>query len=229
LEALVIVVMSAAVGGIILTAIRASQRQARLRTEALERHARSRGWTFHDRPALNDVPRLGGFELFQQGRKRTVTNLMAGEHRGFRIAVFDYSYVTGAGKSQTTWRQTVVSVHSHALDLPAFSVRPEHTFHRIAELFGAQDIDLDEKPEFSRRYLLRGQDEAAVRSLFTSAAADFLERCDRCCTAGEGSILFLWRPGRRARPEEIEDGIAEAEALAERLADADARRRGAGR
>lgn len=218
MQAIVIAVLFATVGAIVVTAVHAQRRAARVRTDALRDHAERRGWSFHPAPGLAAVPNLQRFELFQQGRHRTAANLMAGDHRGFRIAVFDYSYVTGAGKSRKIWRQTVVSVHSVDLDLPAFSIRPEHAFHRIAELFGAQDIDLDGRPEFSRRYLLRGTDETAIRNLFSSAVVDRLERIDRCCAAAHGTILFLWRPGRFARVEEIDERVTEAEDLAARFA-----------
>src|SRR2546422_3151571 len=49
--------------------------------------------------------------------------------------------------------------------LPTFMLTPEDLRAKLAVLFGGQDVDFDDSPEFSRRYRLRGTDEDAVRAL----------------------------------------------------------------
>jgi hypothetical protein len=217
MEALFVVTLMAVVLGVAAFALRAQTRQRHERTEALHAYARRRGWTFVEKPAAGVVAEMERFELFEQGRDRTIANFMAGADGAFRVAVFDYSFVTGSGKSRTVQRQTVASMHGAGLALPAFSLRPEHMFHRFAQVFGYQDIDLAERPEFSRRFLLRGVDEHAVRAAFSTTVAEFLESRPRCCAAGEGPLLFFWRPGRHARPEEVDELLADATGLATRL------------
>jgi len=84
---------------------------------------------------------------------------------------------------------------------------------------GYQDIDFAQREEFSRLYLLRGEDEAAVRAAFHSdALLLFLERRPGMCAAGLGHELLFWRPGRLATPDEVEQLIQEGMELAERFA-----------
>ncbi|MEC9473853.1 MAG: hypothetical protein VX584_04130, partial [Actinomycetota bacterium] len=62
------------------------------------------------------------------------------------------------------------------LQLPTFVIRPENLFHKIGSTFGYQDIDFDAHPTFSKRYLLRGPDEEAIRNTFTDEFLSSYER-----------------------------------------------------
>jgi hypothetical protein len=90
-----------------------------------------------------------------------------------KAAVFDYIYVTGSGKSQQTHYQTVVYLEPVNLALPMFSLRPETLFHRMLSAFGYQDIDFGQRPEFSKQYILRGQNELAIRQTFNDRVLSF--------------------------------------------------------
>jgi hypothetical protein len=173
------------------------------RIQALRELAARLGWSFQDAPPAAIIPHVERFELFTQGRKRSIRNYLAGESDGGRLAVFDYSYVTGDGKSRRTWKQTVLHVHSPRLDLPLFSLRPENLLHRIGGLVGYQDIDIEGHPAFSREYLLRGQDESSIRAVFEPDVLAFYEAHGDRCTAGAGPDLLLWRSAKLASAEEV--------------------------
>lgn len=188
------------------------------RTAALQALAERLGWAFHPAPSLTVLPGPSRFELFTEGRGQAVRNHAVGERNGRPVAVFDFSYVTGSGKSRTVWRQTVVHLQLPGAQLPAFVLRPEHVFHKIGGMFGYQDIDVEGDPEFSRLYLVRGADEAAIRALFDTDVRDFYHRHPRACTEAAGADLFFWRTKDRPRPEELERLVDEALDLAGRLA-----------
>ncbi|HLL46957.1 MAG TPA: hypothetical protein VK399_09600, partial [Longimicrobiaceae bacterium] len=156
------------------------------RTRGLEEAAMGLGWSFAAKQPLDVIPGLERFGLFGQGRSRSITNFMAGHKDDVRAAVFDYQFTVGSGKSQSTVRQTVVYLRSAALGLPGFSVRPENVFHRIGSVFGYQDVDFPDRPEFSRRCLLRGPDEAALRAAFPAEVTGFFEGEAKWCADGEG-------------------------------------------
>jgi carbonic anhydrase len=201
-------------GGAVAAVVFLAMRAERERNDAARELAGRIGWSFQETAGMEVVPGAERFELFTQGRDRKVRRFLSGRSGGMRAALFDYSYTVGAGKSQSTWTQTVACIHARGLSLPLFSVRPEGIFHRLAERFGYQDIDLDASPAFSRAFLLRGPDEAAVREVFTPPVARWFERTGRVCCAGEGQVLYLWRPGQRVRSEEMEGLLDEAVALA---------------
>src|SRR5207237_8398116 len=98
-----------------------------------------------------------------------------GEANGGKAAVFDYVYVTGYGKNSQTHYQTVVYIEPAKLRVPYFSVRPEGFFTKFLTAFGYQDIDFGQRPEFSKKYVLRGQDEQGIRHTCNDCLLSFFE------------------------------------------------------
>lgn len=192
--------------------------QEKKRTQALQALAERLGWAFQPCPPLVVVGHPSRWELFTSGRRQQLRNYAAGERDGRQVSVFDYTYVTGAGRSQHVWRQTVVHVRVPGLELPAFVVRPEHVFHKLGGMFGYQDIDVEGDPAFSGQYLLRGADEVTIRALFDADVRDFYGRNPRCCTEAAGADLFLWRAGTVPRPLDVPPLVEAALDLAGRLA-----------
>jgi len=201
----------------IATIVGMAKRAQQKRTEALRAAAMQLGWNFRDEVPYETIPNLERFELFGTGRARKLNNLLTSPASDVRAVVFDYSYRTGGGKNQQTHRQTVFYATSDLFDLPTFSVRPENFLHRVATMLGYQDIDLSARPEFSRRYLLRGEDETRVLATFSDVVAEFFEQHAGMCAAGKGRELLYWRPGRFAKPEELPALIEQGFQLARSL------------
>lgn len=198
----------------------ALHRAERSRVESLREAAARLGWGFREAVPFETIPDLTRFELFDQGRRRRLANLLTSPAGDVRAVVFDYTYVTGGGKSQQTHRQTVFYATSDALALPGFSLRPQHFLHSIGKAFGYQDIDLEAWPTFSEMFVLRGGDEAAVRAAFTGRVVEFFELRRGVCAAGAGHELLHWRAGRRVAAAELESFIATGYELAQRFSDA---------
>jgi carbonic anhydrase len=207
-----------AVGIAVVVAVRHHVvKSARERVEAIRAVADRLGWAYRQDVSFEAIPKLDRFELFRQGRDRKLRNLLTSPAGEPRAVLFEYTYTTGSGKSQATHRQTVFYATGTDLRVPSFSLRPEHFFHRIGAVFGMQDINLEQRPEFSRMYVLRGEDEDAVRAMFTDPVAGFFERRAGSCAAGVGREVLFWRPGRLLKPEELEAFIGEGMELASRL------------
>jgi hypothetical protein len=202
---------------LIAAAIMAAKRNAEQRTAALIAEAERLGWGFKKEVSYDMIPNLDRFELFRTGHSKKLRNLLTSPPGDPRGVVFEYQYTTGAGKSQATHRQSVFYATSADFTLPAFSLRPEHFFHRVAGAFGYQDIDLESRPEFSRMFLLRGDNDSAVRSAFTDDVATFFEQRPRACAAGGGRELLYWRPGKVAKAEDLEAFITDGFDLAARM------------
>ena len=183
------------------------------RSEALRLVANELGLSYsNDRFELSDLFNRfeRSFHLFSHGRSDKLRNLMQGESGEAKVAIFDYSYVIRSGKSSRTVAQTVIHFRLDQDSLPAFSLRPEQIWHEVGGWFGYQDIDFGSHPVFSRNYLLRGEDETAVRRLFTEPILNFYEVVHGLCTEGSGRNLIVYRAGVRSRPEEIGSFLNEA-------------------
>lgn len=200
------VILSVIIGLFVIIAVYSWQKDKE-RTRVLQATAGQLGWSFAASAPLNMIPGLERFALFNQGRSKEIKNFMYGEASGIKAAVFDYVYVTGYGKNRQTHSQSIVYLEPTYLSLPYFSLRPENVLLKIFTAFGYQDIDFGQRPEFSRQYILRGQDEAAIRRTFNDGLLSFYETYPRTCTDGGGNQLFVYRGGYRFQPHEIQSYV----------------------
>lgn len=212
-------VVTAAVGALAAVSISRARRLRREYTDAMSAEAARLGWGYREEIAFDAIPDLTRFELFRRGHGRKLRHLVTTPPGDPRAVLFEYRYTISSGNSTTTYRQTVYYATGDALRLPSFSLRPENFFHRVGTIFGYQDINFEQRPGFSRMFLLRGDDEAAVRALFTDPVAEFFERNPGVCAAGMGRELLFWRPKRVVRPPQLEAFIREGEAVTARLLD----------
>lgn len=203
---LFILVPFAFIGGVIALIIlvhkkRAAERAARAR----EMYAASTqlGWTYLPEAQLDFFPNAEQYQLFAQGHSKEVLNLIHGERDGGRVAVFDYVYVTGHGKSRAEHSQTVALLETDKVKLPFFSLRPENVFHRIAGAFGYQDIDFANRLAFSDKYLLRGADEGQIRWAFNNEILAYYEVHPGLSTDGGGQRLVCYQENIKVAPAQL--------------------------
>lgn len=179
------------------------------RTQAMKLAADRMGHTFEEERS-DLLGELAGFHLFQQGRSQRLRNVISGSQGGVAFKVFDYRYTVGSGKNSQTFRQTVAHVRSDRLRLPSFALRPEHIFHKIGGVFGYQDIDFDSHPTFSKKYLLRGQEEQEIRQTFAPHILDHFDQNHGLSVEGFGDELVYYRSGRQLKAELLQGHIEEA-------------------
>jgi len=185
-----------------------NRKKERERTEAMRAVASFLQWNFADVVPWNMIANLDYFTLFNHGHSKQIKNFMYGEANGVKAAMFDYVYVTGSGKNRTTHFQTVTYLESTNLRSPYFSLRPEGFFTKIMTAFGYQDIDFGQRPEFSKKYLLRGQDEMAIRQTFSDQVLSFFETYQGTSVDAGNNQLFVFRDGYRCQPQEAQNQLA---------------------
>lgn len=185
-----------------------NRRKEQERTEQFRAVAAQLAWKFAEESSMNMIAGLEHFTLFNQGHGKEIKNFMYGEANGVKAAVFDYVYVTGSGKHRQVHRQSVTYLEPANLRVPYFSLRPEGFFTKIIQAFGYQDIDFGQRPEFSKQYLLRGQDEPAIRQAFNDRLLSFFESYPGTCVDGGGNQLFVFRAGHRFQPHEVQSQLA---------------------
>jgi hypothetical protein len=197
------VILATVFGLIAIIAVYSWQKEKE-RTRQLQLMASQLGWSFAASAPLNMISGLERFALFDQGHGKEIKNFMYGAASGAKAAVFDYVYVVGHGKNRQTHRQSVIYLEPPNFSVPYFSLRPENVLLKIFTAFGYQDIDFGQRPEFSRRYILRGQDEQAIRRTFNDGLLSLYEAYAGTCTDGGGNQLFVFRGGYRLQPREIQ-------------------------
>ena len=201
-----LVIFTVVIGLFVVIGIYSWQKEKE-RTRALQTTTAQLGWSFAASAPLNMIPGLERFALFSQGHGKQINNFMYGEASGVKAAVFDYVYVMGYGRNRQTYYQSVVYLEPGNLSLPYFSLRPEGLLYKIFTAFGYQDIDFGQRPEFSRQYILRGQDEPAIRRTFSDGLLSFYEAYPGTSTDGGGNQLFVYRGRYRLQPQEIQSYV----------------------
>jgi hypothetical protein len=184
------------------------RKKERERTQLMQVVANQLRWNFAETAPMNMIAGMENFTLFNQGHHRQIRNFMYGEANGVKAAVFDYTYVTGSGKNRQTHYQTVTYLEPANLRVPYFSLRPEGFFTKVLTAFGYQDIDFGQRPEFSKRYLLRGQDEMGIRQCFNDTVLGFFESYQGTSVDAGNNQLFTFRAGYRCSPEEVQNQLA---------------------
>jgi len=183
------------------------------RRDAIRKLARSMGCAYEPSDA-SLRSEISGIELLHKGERHSCVNVLRGESRtGEPFLFFDYIYKTGRGKNETTSRQSVAAFCREGRGLPRFRLCPEGILAKIGAAFGYQDMDFKEFPRFSRAYLLRGKDEAAVRRLFRPFALEYLESNPGWWVEGGGDWLAAYKHDRLVEPSRIAAFLEDARAL----------------
>jgi hypothetical protein len=207
------VVIYAAVFGIAIGAACWQAYLEKKRTAALRALARRLGLDFKERDYLSTEV-WAHCPLFQEGHDHEFKNVMRGTPEGTHgLLLCDFQYVTGSGRNKSTHKQTMAVLDYPKGGLSAFSLRPENLLLKIATLFGYQDIDFKEDPGFSKLYLLRGPDEAALRSLFGLNLREYFKNHPGWFLEGNRSSLVACRHGQRIKPQDIPGFVDELKLL----------------
>ncbi|MCP4784731.1 MAG: hypothetical protein GY903_03035 [Fuerstiella sp.] len=178
------------------------------RTAALDVVAAEIGLAFSAAQDDELLARQQVFSLFNKGHSRKMRNVMKAEGESTTLAIFDYQYTTGSGKHQQCHSQTVVSVESDSLSLPRFTLWSEGLWAKLGAMMGAQDIDFDEHPEFSKSFVLKGDDVTAIRDFFDVEKLDFFaER--KGAYVETAPHQFIYFRGKRRKPEQIRELMTE--------------------
>ena len=180
------------------------------RIEGFAQQTEAMGLNFTQHPSDSFMAHYGHFKLFNQGRRRGVSNLIEGDSGDVTLQIFDYKFTTGSGKQTRHHVQTIASLKSSQLNIPSLTIHPEGFLSRVGSKMGFQDIDFDSHPTFSKMFVLKGDNEEAIRNFLTPAALDYFEAHHGISLEASGDTLFFYNPNRRIKPEEIKDLLARA-------------------
>lgn len=112
---------------------------------------------------------LGNFELFSFGHTRHLKNIFKGKQENILVLIADYEYIDGHGRQRTTHPQTVFIIEDPEMRVPHFFLRREsRLFDFLGKIFGGQDINFAEDPQFSDAFVLQGKYEGRTRDFFDS-------------------------------------------------------------
>ena len=158
---------------------------------------------------------LTGLQLWNRGRSRSRRhyNVLCFQRVGKREFLFDYRYTSGSGKHKHTHTLSVFLVEVPGL--PSFELRPEGFLDRIGEVVGFKDIDFQANPDFSKKYSLKGNDEAAIRGVFTPNVIHVCLRCKDISAESANGFFVVYRNRKLVAPDQIEAFLRECREVSE--------------
>lgn len=190
--AIIIIVGMALVIGVIIYLVRQYEQK---RTAGLTEIFRDLSF----RP-VEQIP-IPDFRITSKGHSRKTRNCFEGRAGGLDLMIFDYRYTVGGGKNQHTYQFTLAMTETN---LPVFQLYKEGLFQKIADKFSKADIDFEGYPIFSDKYVLKGDDEQAVRNLFSPEVLLHFENAEWCAESN-GSQLVFWKHNKRIKPEHMNE------------------------
>jgi len=174
------------------------------RKEALQQTAAEMGYSFlpEDKEFNAQLAASSPFEILSKGRNSKAYNILRGQRRDAQAAQFDYKYITGSGRSSQTHRLTLVLLTLEQAELVPFTLRGRGFFDKVAAKFGQKEIRIESSPEFSKKYLVKGNDEEAVPRLFSPTVLSLFEQQNNLACEASGNQLLVYRPDRTVKPED---------------------------
>lgn len=146
------------------------------RRKDMEEFSGKIGFSYTSQPTEDSMSSFSNFGLFKMGYDRKAENLLEGIFDNITLKIFDYRYTVSSGKSSHTHYYTVFCAFIDDFSLPGFELRKEGFFDKVGDVLGFRDIDFDSHPDFSKRYLLKGTDEAEIRRIFSPKVLEYFEK-----------------------------------------------------
>ena len=152
--------------------------------------------------------RIDQFKVGNMGHSKTVKDVISGVRAGEEVLFCNYRYVVGHGKHRHVSRQSIM-VMKLKRTLPDLVMAPEGFFSKVGQVFGAADVDFLTHPEFSKRFVLKGDDEETIRELFTFDLLEYFEqRLGMTLEVFQDELVF-YRSNKRCKPEALESFLME--------------------
>lgn len=142
--------------------------------------------------------------MFKDGANQGWRDEISGQFNGRPFTAFEYQYTTGSGRSRTVLlSRAMIHWQLAGVSLPRFALVPASTYlFRIGR--DPKDVDFPEDEAFAKAYLLNGEEQAAIRGLFTAELRATLTAMPGQFLAARATELFWWQERRLPPPEEFD-------------------------
>jgi MFS superfamily sulfate permease-like transporter len=190
-----------------------SHRQKRLRNLATEKD-----FQFSSQVDWN-TDYFKKFHFFEIRPIERKYNSLKGSFRGISMSweIADITFNVGQAFTAETFNTTLMVLKLNK-KIPVFSMEKEGVlgkiFDRIMAFTGYKDIDFEMYPDFSKKFLLMGNNESEIRSFFTEEIVRFFENHQIYHIESNGNALLIFDKIKLARTDETIAFIDYGEKLA---------------
>ncbi|MBT8264576.1 MAG: SulP family inorganic anion transporter, partial [Muriicola sp.] len=169
------------------------------RQKDLKDTAKDYGWGYL--PKKNkDTSFLRSFVFFKTREIRYSYNQL--EDRESKKDVYDIEFTEGAFIAKEVVKTTLMHI-SLKKNIPLFMLDKEGLLGALYSLAGYKDIEIQDHPDFNKRFHLSGEDEDAISRLFTDELVLYLESNPYYHIESNGSALMILKKERLLSVKEI--------------------------
>ena len=149
---------------------------------------------------LNDTHFLDSYRFFRTKKIERVYNRLFTGESTFKI--FDVNYSEGEFIAKEEVKSTMLHIK---LDekIPTFTLDREGFLEKVSLLAGFKDIPIDNHSDFTKRFYLKGQNEASIKEFFTDELVIFFESNPYYHIESNGEALLIYSKERIAGIKEI--------------------------
>ncbi len=190
------------------------------RQHDMKKLATDNDWTY--RPDMDwETYNLQTFHFFDSRPIEYKTNIISGVYDGgVTWELSDITFDEGALLATEVYH-TTVQIIKLPFTVPEFTLEAEGIFEkifdRVKSLPKYRDIDFKLFRKFSNQFLLKGEDEQAIRNFMTPEIINFLENEEVYHIECNGKMLLVFKSLRFARINELENMIGFSERLMGKL------------
>ena len=154
-------------------------------------------------------------EMLASGGHTDIGNVLRKEVGNAVLVITDVHQVSrsshGSSQASSSSVTTVAYFESPDLRWPTFAMQPEgRLLGLFAKIAGLQDIDFEDYPVFSAKYLLSGEDPEAIRVFFNASLLDYFTEHQGLEVRASENRLVMARPRHRCDPEKLGAFIQQA-------------------
>ena len=154
-----------------------------------------------------------GFSFGTNSRIVHAQNIVSGTYEGVRLIyseiIYDQTPDTASADSQLS-----ALIIKPPTDMPVFMLEREGFFEKVTDLAYRADIDFDAYPVFSDKFVLKGPNEAAIRSFFHPGIIRKVEQHPHFHMESNGEAIILYRFDKSDEDESISELIRFGKMLA---------------
>lgn len=165
---------------------------------------------------------LRNFQFFETRPIERKMNVINGiyPNQDIRWEISDITFDEGALLATEVYH-TTIQLLQLPFSIPSFVVEEEglfdKIFDRVMAFSGQKDIDFELFTNFSDKFLLKGEDEDAIRDFFSPELIRFLEQESIYHIESNGEALLIFQYLRLARTEETTKMVDFSERLIEQI------------
>ena len=139
------------------------------RQKSIQNISEEMHWKYYANSAL-EMEELPTFGYFKTRNIDKVSNVLSNED----CTIFDVHFTEGEMIAKQVIKTTMLHIHP-LKKVPNFTLDREGLFEHILEFAGYKDVDIDNHPDFSKRFYLAGKNEEKIRAFFTDELILFFE------------------------------------------------------